>query len=540
MNIVFDYYSISLLLGGFTALLSGIIVFIHDRKKQENLAWFLLNISSAVWSFGYFSLVTATSKDIAWISNWILHGAAVCIPLFYFLFALSITKTVEKHKGVFLFSTFAGLFFLIVNPSLSFVKDVFSKGPFRFAPDAGPLYIYFTIYFFALVLYALFVVFNKYRTTDDTFEKKRLKYILYFTIAGFGGGGSVFLLTFNILIPPYPIILFSLYPVISGYAIFKYQLFDVKIITTQILTFFLWIFILLRTLLAVGLKEQFINGSLFVFTVIFGILLIRSVTREVKTREKIESLAKDLEKANDRLKELDQLKSEFLSIASHQMRAPITAIKGYTSMLLEGDYGNVDKKIKDPISIVFEASKEMAIMVDDFLNISRIEEGKMKYDFVIADLSKIIEQVINELKSTIEKKGLALQFEYNKLEQYNSNVDVGKIKQAIINIIDNASKYTPRGSITVTLSKEKDSSAHSRIKILVKDTGVGISAEAIPKLFEKFSRAKNAISTNVSGTGLGLYVVKQMIEAHKGKVWVESEGEGKGSTFIIELDEANL
>ena len=122
--------------------------------------------------------------------------------------------------------------------------------------------------------------------------------MILFTVAGFSGGGSVFFLTFNIPILPYPIILFSLYPVISGYAMFRYQLFDVKVITTEILVFVLWIFVLVRTLLSESLFDRFINGGLLVFIVATGIFLIRSVLKEVRAREEIEELATKLEFAN--------------------------------------------------------------------------------------------------------------------------------------------------------------------------------------------------------------------------------------------------
>ncbi|MEK7574901.1 MAG: ATP-binding protein [Patescibacteria group bacterium] len=533
MNIVFDYFSITLLVGGVTAILSGSIVFLHKRHVLENQAWLALNICSAVWSFGYFSMINAYTKDIAFLSNVTLHAAAILIPLFYTLSILAITKTFDKHKIKFFIASAFAFFLLAINPSVGFVADLVPNSIFRYTQVAGPLYNYFTIYFFTLVTYSLFIVFKKLRQTgfDETVERARLKSILLFTIAGFGGGGSVFLLTYGFIFPPYPLILFAIYPAISGYAIFKYQLFDVKVIATQILTFTLWVFILIRTLLADTPKEQFINGILLLVTLIFGNLLIRSVLQEVKTREKIEKLANDLEAANERLKELDQLKSEFVSLATHQIRGPLTSIKGYASLMIEGDYGEIPQKLQEPIDTIFQSSKSLAVIVDDFLNVSRIEQGKMKYDFTTFDLCALANEVVMEAQPAIEKRALTISATVCP-EPTNVSGDRGKIKQVIGNILDNSIKYTPKGSIALSLTSDK---AARKILLTIKDTGVGIRPETIPHLFQKFSRAEDASKVNILGTGLGLYVAKEMIKAHGGRIWVESPGEGKGSTFFVEL-----
>ena len=117
MGITFDYYSVSVLIGGFTALLSGFVVYIHNHKTTENIAWFLFNLSSAVWSFGYFALITAANLEVAFYANWVLHIAAVLVPLFCLLSVVSITNTYEVHKGGVMIAIFTGLLFLISSPT---------------------------------------------------------------------------------------------------------------------------------------------------------------------------------------------------------------------------------------------------------------------------------------------------------------------------------------------------------------------------------------------------------------------------------------
>jgi signal transduction histidine kinase len=139
---------------------------------------------------------------------------------------------------------------------------------------------------------------------------------------------------------------------------------------------------------------------------------------------------------------------------------------------------------------------------------------------------------VNDFLATISNKSLTLEFVCDQSKSYQINADKGKIKQVIGNLIDNSVKYTPSGHIKVCLEKK-----NGKLLISIKDTGVGITPEVLPNLFTKFSRAPDASKTNILGTGLGLFVARKMIEAHKGRVWAESDGQGKGSQFYVELDE---
>lgn len=532
----FNYYTISLLIGGFTALISGIVVLIHDRKRVENQAWFALTISTAVWSFGYFSMTISQSHYIGLLSNWILHYAAILIPLFYYLLVLIITNSFEKNKIVFIFFSIIAFLFTVINPLSIFIFDVIPKVGFNYAPVPGQFYILFFLYFFAIVISGILTTAKSAYYETNKSIRSRLIYTIIFTIFASIGGGSVFLTTFFTTIPPYLLILFSIYPAISGYAILRYQLFEVKLIITQIFIFSLWIFILIRILLAESIREQIANSILLIITILLGMFLIRSVKREVSQREKIEKLATDLKKANTRLLELDKQKSEFISFATHQLRAPLTAMKGYASLILEGEFGALALGIKEAISRIFDSSKTLAIIVDDYLNVSRIELGTMKYSFEILDLKDMTMNVMAELKPNIEKSGLKFNFSTdpsNQNERFMVHADKDKLKQVIANIVDNSMKYTPKGSVDILITKK---SKDRKVVLSVKDTGVGIAPEVMPKLFAKFVRAYNANKQNIYGTGLGLFIAKEIVTAHNGRIWAESPGEGKGSTMLIELE----
>lgn len=534
LNFAINYYSISLFIGGFVALLSGAVVFLNDRKSFTNWGWLLLNISSSVWSFGYFLMITAGDQASGYRSNVILHYGAIFIPFFYFLFILGITKTLDKYKiSVYVTATLA-IFFSLINQSSLFIDGVLPKFIFNYAPNAGILYIYFAIYFFSINIFAGIILLIKILGTKDHKESSQLKQIFFSSAAGFVGGGSVFFITFNVNLPPYPIILFALYPIIIAYAISKYSLFNVKLIATELLIFSLWLILTVKMLLSQNFYEQLIDTFLLLFTIILGIFLIRSVLKEVRQREEIERLANQLSSANDRLKELDKLKSEFVSIASHQLRSPLTAIKGYASLVLDGSYGKITPGVKEAIDKIFQSSQSMVLMIEDFLNISRIEQGKMKYEMETQNLQELVQKVVNEQEQNVERAGLKIDFSTDNRTPYLTTIDANKFRQVITNLIDNSIKYTPKGSISVRLYKKLSA---KKIIFSVSDTGIGINKETIPLLFSKFSRAKNANKVNVIGTGLGLYVVKEIVEGHNGKVWVESEGPDKGSTFFVELSE---
>ncbi len=526
-----NYFNISLFLGGLVAIGSGAFVFFNDPHKRENIAWMLLNLVTAIWSFGYFSMLLSPSKLAAINSDWILHIGAILIPIFYFYFIVHLTKTAKKYQMLtVLFSVFA-VAFLIISKSTLFVADVFPKAPLAFAPDAGPLYIYFTVYFFAIVLIAEWILLLTILKQKDL-ERTRLLYVLFSSSAGFIGGGSVFLLTFNINIPPYPLILFSLYPLIITYAILRHHLFNIKVISAELFTFAIWGLLFSRVLVSPTFEDQVITSGLLIATIISGIFLIRSVGKEIESREEIERLATDLSRANNRLQELDQLKSEFVSIASHQLRSPLTAIKGYASLILDGSFGKTPPAIHEAVDKMFQSCQSLVVMVEDFLNVSRIEQGRMKYEFETLDLEKVVKSVVDEQKPSAEHAHLSLTFSTDHLPPYFVKADLSKIRQVVLNLIDNAIKYTPKGSISVRLTKKR---AERKIILAVADTGIGIDKETIPVLFSKFSRAKNANKVNVIGTGLGLYVVKEIVAGHKGEVWIESGGVGKGSTFFVEL-----
>ena len=275
-------------------------------------------------------------------------------------------------------------------------------------------------------------------------------------------------------------------------------------------------------------------------SILLGVLLLQNAKKEADVREKVEKLATQLQasntglaEANTKLRELDKQKTEFISFATHQLRSPLTSMRGYASLILEGEMGSVNGPLKEGIETIFTSTKTLISLVENYLNVSRMELGTMKYDFKPIDFKELLDEVVREQKTNIEAKGLTFSVKVDSNKSYSIKADKDKFKQVIVNTIDNSVKYTPQGSITISLEKND-----KNIRFVVSDTGVGINPKTMPKLFKKFSRADNASDANIHGTGLGLFIAKEILTAHGGKMWAESEGEGKGSQFYIEIPEA--
>ncbi len=540
--------NISLIIVGVAIAVSiilGAVVFINDRRSITNITFLLFSLSAVLWNTCNYLFYQPGHSSLYAL---ILLRLVVFFAIWYCFF-LSQLFFVFPEKMII----FPKKYYRLILPFVTIISLI-TLTPFVFKnitsfDDIGRVATVlngFGIYIFgatviSIILSGFYIIINKLiKTPQKSIERDKFVHILigaiitftlhiifnmilpaFFNISQFTALGAVFTLPFSIL---------------TSYAIIKYRLFNVKIIETELITFALWLLLLVRALTSSSIQDQIIDGGLLIATIIIGIQLIRSVMKEVEQRERLEVLRLKLEDtnlklevANDKLKDLDKLKTEFLSLASHQLRSPLTTIKGYTSMILEGDFGEVNDKAKDAVERVFQSTVNLTKVVEDLLNVSKIEQGGMKYEMTQFNLSDISRDMSKDLAIVANKKGLKLTFESNNDTDCIVNADKEKIRQVVLNLIDNSIKYTKEGTIDVSVRRIKD-----KVVFAVKDTGMGMTPEIKTTLFQKFSRGDGA-RMNTSGSGLGLYLAKEIIEAHKGTVGVDSEGMGKGSTFHFEL-----
>ncbi|MFA6098911.1 MAG: HAMP domain-containing sensor histidine kinase [Patescibacteria group bacterium] len=284
----------------------------------------------------------------------------------------------------------------------------------------------------------------------------------------------------------------------------------------------------------------YIFGASFTMLWLMGISTYRSgyVVRSLSTVEsellkanqELIRLNKVYSKLNRRLKEIDQMKTEFISVASHQMRTPLSATKWVLRMILDGDLGPLNPQQREMLAKGYQTNERMIGLINDLLNVSRIEEGRFQYRFIHMSLEEVVESVVQELYNVVKKK--AIKFEYKKPRSPlpKVNIDPQKMRLVLQNLLDNAIKYTPKGNkVVLSMLYEEN-----QVICSIADGGVGIPAYQQSRIFSKFFRADNVIRMQTDGSGLGLFIVKSIVENHQGTVWFEST-EGKGTTFYFSL-----
>lgn len=254
----------------------------------------------------------------------------------------------------------------------------------------------------------------------------------------------------------------------------------------------------------------------------------------VTLQDKVDDATRQLRRTNDKLKAMDETKDEFISMASHQLRTPLTSVKGYLSMVLEGDAGEVTEMQRKLLDQAFTSSQRMVYLIADLLNVSRLRTGKFVIEAVATNLAEVVEGEVHQLIETAKARGLTLT--YDKPAGFPSlMLDETKIRQVMMNFMDNAIYYAkPNGKVQVKLTE-----TDKTIEYTVTDDGIGVPKSEQHHLFTKFYRAGNAKKARPDGTGLGLFMAKKVIVAQGGTLIFKSE-EGKGSTFGFSFDKAKL
>ncbi|MFA5087378.1 MAG: HAMP domain-containing sensor histidine kinase [Candidatus Paceibacterota bacterium] len=271
---------------------------------------------------------------------------------------------------------------------------------------------------------------------------------------------------------------------------------------------------IIETVLAIALSRSF---WILIVSVLFIVLLLLTNSRLF-----------EYSILYNKIKEVDQMKDEFISMASHELRTPITIIKGYASMVLEQSTGLTDQS-KEDLSIINVSADRLSSLIEDMLNVSRIEQGRLKIDLKPMEAAGIIEETVKEIKIQADEKKLVLAYSLEPGSKTNINIDRDKFKQILINLLGNAIKYTPTGSVDIkAFNRDKN------LVILIKDTGIGMTAKEREHLFEKFYRVKNKKTEEINGTGLGLWITKQIVELMNGTISVDSM-ENVGTQITIGL-----
>jgi len=509
------FYAITGLINAAASTFLGFLVYLKNQKANINKIFALFCSSIAIWGYSYFIWQTSTDKETALFWSRALMIGAIFMPITYFHFITAFLGIHQKKKNLLILGYSLSFIFLILNFTPLFVKSVECELSFLYWPKPGIAYHPFLLTFFLYFFYSWYLLYKALPQATKILQIQ-IRYLLIGSIVGFFGGATNYFLWYDIPIPPFGSILITFFTILTAFAATKYHLFEIKVILTELLVGVIGLLLLVQAMTAENFTWQIFGLGLFVLFCVFGYLLIKSVILEIQRRQEIEKI--------------DKAKSEFISIASHQLRTPLTAVKGYISMILEGTYGQLAEKQARPLENVYKSNERLIKLVNDLLSVSRIESGKLKLEPQKTSIEEIISNVVEELKIEAKKKNIYLNWEKPHKPLPKILIDIDKTRQIILNIVDNAIKYTKQGGVTVS-TKIQD----SRLKIQVKDTGEGMTEKEISYLFESFSRGKAGTHLYSEGAGLGLYIARKFVEMHQGKIWAESKGKDKGSTFYIEL-----
>ncbi len=521
-----NLYAISALVNVATSIVLGFLILFADRRNRANQMFSLFALAVAVWGYAYFLWQIAGDPASAMFWVRMLMAGAIFIPFFYFHFIVRFLDLLRPLRWLVVAGYLIALFFSVVNWTPLFVASVSAQSGFPFWPAAGPLFLPFLAVWVAYAAYPVWLLFKRLRgLTDGATERAQIKYILFGTAIGYAGGCTNYFLWYGIPVLPYGNITASVYIIFVAYAILKHGLFSMKVVATEFIVFALWLFVFIRMLLAETETERLVNGGLLFVLLIVGVLLIRSVDREVEQREKIEKLARELEETNERQETL-------IHFIGHEVKGFLTKDAGAFASLLEGDFGALAETMKPFVGQALAESRLGADSVANILKASNLKKGTVAFKKEPFDMAAAAAAAVEKVRAIADRKNLALTFAADPAgAPYTFMGDKDEIADHVFrNLVDNAINYTPTGSINVSLKKE-----NGRIVFTVKDTGIGITDEDKKKLFTEGGHGKESMKVNVHSTGYGLYIVKNITEEHGGTVRAESDGEGKGSTFVAEF-----
>jgi signal transduction histidine kinase len=496
---------------------AGLAVFILRGNWWQpiNVLFGAFLIALALWGAALIAYGAAPTSEFAIAFGKMAYAAALLVGGSFYLFSLTFPENRWPTVRGALVVVALTIAYCLALPLPRFLFAALTISPEGNQVVLYPLaYLCFALLFCVLFLGGLARTWRKWLGSAEPIRTQLLIIALSVTIAGIGG------MFFNLLLAS-PFVddfnylwtgpLFTTVIAIAiMYAVFRFRLFSAKVIATELLIALLWIFTLLRTLLAADPREQILNGALFTLSVVIGALLVKSVRDEVRSREAL---------------------SEFMSFASHELRNPITAIRGFAANLLEGAVGELSPDVQSTVLKIRTESDTVLALIAQYLSKSKLELGQITYDVRSIDIAKLVAGVSEGLRLRAQEKGLKLEARVNRASVV-AHADEAKLREVVGNLVDNAIKYTRDGKVDVSVERQV-----GVVRLIVSDTGVGIPPQTLRRLFRKFSRA-DAQRMNLLGSGLGLYLAKTFVEGMGGRIWAESDGLGTGSRFIVELQEA--
>ncbi len=524
-------YKTITLINAMLTLFLGLGVYLKNRKSEVNKIFSLFCINVGIWGIFYFLwLMFINNKFSALFFARGINISAIFIPITYFHFILVFLKIYQKKKRVLLFGYLLSFFLFVTGFTNLFVKSVKPELSFAWYPKPGITYHIFSLMFLAYVLYSWYLMINSLKKVKGIVNFQ-IKYILVGTLIGFIGGATTFFPVYGIQIPPYGSSLVIIPIILTTFAILKYHLFGIRIILTELLVGVMGIFQLVFSFLLPG-NYKFLGLSNFSLFLIFAYYLLKVIHREERRREEAERMAERERKLRMEIERLSKAKDQFILSVQHYFRTPLTSIIGYLSLILENFENQSLEEIKRKLKNVFTSAQELRKRIEEGLTIAAFQtKGGGVLNFQEVKFEDFIKEIFEELRFQAESKKLEYELKVPKIPLPKIKIDPQRMKEAISNLIDNAIKYTQKGGVFISLEQKTKS-----ILLKISDTGIGIPKEELSFLGQSpFERGEGGKKITPLGKGIGLYLSRLIIEAHGGKLEIESEGEGNGTTVYVEL-----
>lgn len=512
------------------ALLIGFFVFFNGPKLLLNRLLLAITACFSLWTLGSLISWTNTHGDVL-LFTWSFFGpltALLAVFCVYFIYVF----LEKKDAPLWLKALFIGL----LAPVFALAPTVYSLSGYdithcdAYGFEGVPYELYYTSLGFVAIVAIFFLLVRAYRCAATGMKRQIVLMgvgiesflLLFFTI----GYISTYLTVTGVFtdseLEMYGLFGMVIFMTYMSIILVRFKTFNVSVIAPQALVVALVILIASQFAYVRNPTNLVLTSVSLVLTGAIGIILIRSVKKEIELRKHVQSLAKDLENSN---------KQQIILIhfITHQIKGFVAKSRNIFATLLDGDYGQVQDTMRPMLEEGLRSDTKGVSTIQEILNAANIKSGKVSYAKESFDVKALVDEVGTDLRAAAEAKGLQLTIDTGT-EPLMFAGDRAQLVNAFKNLVDNSIKYTPKGEIHVSLAKDT-----GKIRFIVQDTGVGISKEDMAHLFTEGGHGKDSVSINVESTGFGLYIVKNIIEAHNGKVWAESEGEGKGSRFIAEL-----
>ncbi len=518
MHLLLDHINIGLIVVACVNFLLGLAIILNGKQKI-NLSYSIITLTIIAWTISMI-LYRSAPGELSLVYGTVLYVSASFIASTFLYFTYIFPSERDTHiitKTTLIFLANAFLIILIIWPGLMIQAVNIRPGLEKEILFTNWYWFYF-LYILGFFSFGYWRLIQKYKKSFGI-ERQQIIYVFL----GYWITGNLAFIT-NLVMPWIgyfslnwlgqfcTIIIVSC----TTYAIIKHYLFSIKVVVTEVLVFLLSLVTLLQVFQSKSSSEVVFNLTIFLLVIGVGLFLIKSVIKEIKLRE-------ELEIANEG-------QANLIHIMNHQIKGYIAKSRNiFAELLTDESYGPISNETKPMLQAGLDTLTEGVNFVEGVLNSSSAEKGTLIYNMQPLDFKDLVTRTAEHEKKAAEDKGLTFETQLGEGD-YKTRGDAAQLKEAVRNLIGNSIIYTPTGSVKVHVSRKDNT-----ILMTVKDTGVGLSEEDKPRLFTKGGRGKDSLKVNINSTGYGLSFVKAVVEAHKGRVWAESEGPGKGSTFSMEL-----